>query len=51
MNTYRVLKVKEPVESIADKGFKPVHDDFASITDYPWGGGYFPDARFNVQWD
>lgn len=51
MNTYRVSEVKDTVKSIAGEGFKPVQGDFAAITDYPWGGGYFPDARFCVEWD
>lgn len=51
MNTYRVLRVKEAMTSLAGQKFSPVYGDFASIEDYPWGGSYFPDARFNVQWD
>ncbi len=51
MNTYRVLRVKEVMTNLADEKFSPVYGDFASIGDYPWGGSYFPDARFNVQWD
>jgi len=51
MNTYRVSRVKEEMTSISGKKFTPVHGDFAFIGDYPWGGGYFPDARANVQWD
>lgn len=51
MNTYRVLGVKEALTSLAGKRFSPVYGDFGIIGDYPWGGSYFPDARFNVQWD
>lgn len=51
MNTYGIKRVKEPMTSLSGKGFAPIHGDFAFIGDYPWGGGYFPDARANVQWD
>lgn len=51
MNTYRVLKVKEPMESLAGKRFSPVYDDYANIADYPWGDYYCPDARACVRWD
>ena len=51
MNTYCVLGVKEALTSLAGKRFSPVYGDFGIIGDYPWGGSYFPDARFNVQWD
>lgn len=51
MNHYYVEKVEDTMESIEGQRFSPIFGDYALIEDYPWGGGYWPDARANVQWD
>lgn len=48
MNIYVIEPVKE-TDSLAGKVFSPDGGNWAMIAEYPWGGGYRPEARAKVE--